>query len=105
MGSVFLFCMRALLLCCLDGHQIQFFNFFSCPGCPSQKFQTGFYARVIAKALDWNASAEFLPIVLFYETGQDRFKRDAVQRVFGWFIHDVLFVHKTESFIFPNNCG
>lgn len=68
-----------------QGVEVKLLHFFSGPRGPSQEFQTGFDARVFAKALDRDAAAQFLPAVLLGQVGQDHFEGDAVQWVVGLF--------------------
>src|SRR5688572_33343841 len=63
----------------LQGAQVKFLHFFSCPGCPSQKLQAGLYAWVIGKTFDRDTPAHFLPAISFQQMDQYLFQGNPVQ--------------------------
>ena len=78
------------LTCSLNRPQIQLLDLFPCPRSLSQELQTGLDARIICKAFDGDAPAQFLPAVLLHKLGKDHFERNAMQGIFGLFVwHEV----------------
>jgi hypothetical protein len=71
-----------------DRLQVEVFHFFSCPGCFSEKSQTGFYAGIKKKAIHRNPLAQFFPSISVYEEAEDVFKRFAMKWIVG-----LLFLH------------
>jgi len=61
--------------------EIQSFYLLFGPGCFTQERQAGLYARVIPKALDFNATSEICPTVVGYQFFNLHFKGNAVQGV------------------------
>ena len=57
-----------------DGLQIQIFHFFSCPGCPAQKFQARFNAGVFSETIYPDTVAQFFPTVKTYQVNHYRFE-------------------------------
>ena len=79
---------------CLKQVYVQLFDLFPGPGRSSKKFQTGFHAGVINKALDRDTPAQFLPAILAHQMVQDHFQRYTMQGIVRLFNgHELLFIY------------
>jgi len=60
---------------------IEIFHLFSCPGSGTQKFQAGFYTRIIIEAFNIDFESQLLPAVKINELGENRFEGFAMKGV------------------------
>lgn len=74
-----------------DRVHIQSLDLFSGPVCFPKKLQAAVDARLMVETIDFDAVTQLLPTVLVNQVLEDRFQRDAVERILWlWLIHGFL---------------
>ncbi|SAG86752.1 Uncharacterised protein [Enterobacter cloacae] len=67
----------------MKGVEVEGFNFRPRPWGPAQELQTRFNTRVLAKTVDFDSVAQFIPAISRNQRVNLHFKRYAMQRIVG----------------------